>query len=195
MFDDTVKAQLEQALTGMRQNLEAGVADLKSDPKMALIIESHRKLNDLESVLDKPKTSLAELFGLEVSEKSEAKFAPARIDEYYSLQPLEAAKRYLKKKGSAATLDEIVAAIKAGGCKVNSAANLRKTLTRSTWQVAKVGNDIFGLVEFYGGRKRAAKKDKGTGSDTENGDDSEVNEEDEGGEAEGAEPEADSPVA
>lgn len=191
MFDDTVKAQLEQALTGMRQNLESGIMELRDDPKMALIIESHRKLNDLENMLDRPKTSLAELFGLEVSDKNEAKFAPARIDEYYSLQPLEAAKRYLKKKGSAATLDEIVAAIKAGGCKVNSAANLRKTLTRSTWQVAKVGKDAFGLVEFYGGRKRAAKKDKGAEADAEadaeNEDDSELNGETEGAEAEEAE--------
>ena len=167
MFDETVKAQLEQALTGMRQNLESGVAELKGDPRMAEIIESHKKLNDLENMLDRPTTSLAELFGLEVKEKPEARRTPIRIDEYFGLLPLEAAKRYLKRKGEAATLDEIVAAISSGGCKVNSPSNLRKTLTRSTWQVAKVGKDAFGLVEFYGGRKRGPKKEKTGGADGE----------------------------
>jgi hypothetical protein len=163
MFDENVKSQLEQALQGMRQNLEAGVAELKGDPKMSQIIASHKQLNDLEGMLERPKTSLAALFGLEAQEKLEPASA-IKIDEFYGLQPLEAAKRYLKRKGEAASLDEIVAAIKAGGCKVNSPANLRKTLTRSTWQVAKVGKDAFGLVEFYGPRKRMPKKDKADNS-------------------------------
>jgi hypothetical protein len=184
MFDETVKAQLEQALIGMKQNLEAGVAELKGDPRMAEIIESHKKLNDLEGMLDRSKTSLAELFGLGVAEKKEGRLT-IRMDEFFGLQPLEAAKRYLKKKGEAATLDEIVAAIQAGGCKVNSAANLRKTLTRSTWQVAKVGRDGFGLVEFYGGRKRGLKKDKATGAEGED-EPEEVNGEGDGKETESA---------
>lgn len=166
MFDETVKNQLEQALRGIRETLEASVADLKQDPKMVKIIETQIALNNLEGMLDRPKTSLAEVFGLESSEAKESSTA-VRIDEFFGLLPLEAAKRYLKKKGEAATLDEIVEKIRAGGCRVNSPANLRKTLTRSTWQVAKVGKDAFGLVEFYGGRKRVPKKERVAESETE----------------------------
>jgi hypothetical protein len=172
MFDETVKIQLEQALNGIRQTLDTNVAELKSDPKMMQIIEAHKALNDLEGMLERVKTSLAEVFGLE-SPKVEEKSVAGKIDEYYGLLPLEAAKRYLKKKGSAANLDEIVAAIRAGGCVVNSPANLRKTLTRSTWQVAKIGNNAFGLVEFYPHAKRGGKKkDKANG--TESGEASEI---------------------
>ena len=79
------------------------------------------------------------------------------LGEFCKIKPLEAAKRYLKKKGKAATLDEIISGIRAGGCVVNP-SNLRKTLSRAVWQVAKVGPDAFGLVEFYPHIARSRKK-------------------------------------
>lgn len=151
MLDQTLREQLQTIASGIRESLETHVAALKSDSKMVEIIETQKNLNKLEEMLGLPKTGLAQIFGLEeASEKLEsgAPSSAVELGEYYKIKPLEAAKRYLKKKGKAATLDEIVAGIRAGGCTVNP-ANLRKTLSRAVWQVAKVGPDAFGLVEFY----------------------------------------------
>ena len=65
MLNETVKAQLQQAATGVRQTLDESVAELRGDPKMVKIFETQKALNNLEEMLGQPKTSLAEVFGLE----------------------------------------------------------------------------------------------------------------------------------
>jgi hypothetical protein len=71
---------------------------------------------------------------------------------------LEAAKRFIKKRGRACTLDEIVSGICAGGCQDVKEEELGKSLSRSTLEVAKVGEDLYGLVEFYPEVKRERKR-------------------------------------
>jgi hypothetical protein len=92
-------------------------------------------------------------------------------DEFYGKESLEAAKMFLRKRGKPASLAEIIAGIKMGGGNPGSENALKMSLTRSTYQIAKINDDLFGLVEFYpGGLKRgrsAKKKNGGDSGDTD----------------------------
>jgi len=59
-------------------------------------------------------------------------------------------------KGSAATVDEIIDALKKGGCALGQHANrnLRITLSKNSYTFAPISGDTFGLWEFYGGRPK-----------------------------------------
>jgi hypothetical protein len=50
-------------------------------------------------------------------------------------------------------------ALETGGVQGNK-ETLRMSLSRSTWDVAKVGDDLYGLLEFYPHVKRGAKGKK-----------------------------------
>lgn len=149
-MNDTLMA----SITELRRKLENDVNDLKNDPKMAEVIKIYTALNTLEDLVGEPRTSLTRIFNLN-QESEESKF---NRDDFYGLIPLEAAKRFLKKKGRACQFNEIVDAIRSGGCEVSSEDELRVSLGRSTLEIAKVGNDFYGLVEFYPHIKRGRKK-------------------------------------
>jgi hypothetical protein len=116
----------------------------------------HTGLNALETTCGLPKTGLAELFDFKDAS------ATVRPTEFYGFSPLDAAKRYLKKKGAdGAAFSEIVAAVRSGGCPVTPTEEsvLRTSLSRSTIEVAKIGDsDFYGLVEFFPHVKRGRKK-------------------------------------
>jgi hypothetical protein len=57
---------------------------------------------------------------------------------------------FLRKRGKPASLADIISGIKAGGGNPGPEGSLRTSLTRSTYQIAKINDDLFGLVEFYG---------------------------------------------
>ena len=149
----------EAAINQLRGDLQEKAEDIKTDLRMEDIFRLHQALNTIEQLADREKTSLVEVFGLE----SDPRIRP---DEFYGLEPLDAAKQYLRKRGEARPLDEIVEALGSGGCTVLDMKKLRTSLSRSTWEVAKVGDDIYGLVEFYDHVQRGKKKsqrDEGDG--------------------------------
>lgn len=149
------------AIDSLRANIETAAAEIKSHPKMAEIIEWHQALNALEGIASKDKTPLTEFLGFG-AKASAADAAPVvRFDEFFGVPALEAAKRYLRKRTEARPFDEIVAAIKSGGGKVESEDDLRMGLSRSTLDVVKIG-DRYGLMEHYPHIKRGGKKKKGT---------------------------------
>ena len=53
----------------------------------------------------------------------------------------------------------IIEALKTGGVKADE-DTLRLSLSRSTWDVAKVGEDLYGLLEFYPHIKRGGRGKK-----------------------------------
>jgi hypothetical protein len=79
-------------------------------------------------------------------------------DEFVGLDALDAAKKFLKKPRKAVPFKDIVAAIRAGGGDPGSEQKLKVSLARSTWDIVKVGEDRFGLLEFYPHIKRGKKK-------------------------------------
>jgi hypothetical protein len=142
----------------LQSKIRGLVADLKSDPRMAEIISSHKTLGALEEHLKLPKTSLASYFGLaDETATAEGTLQIARHD-FFAMSALDAAKKFLKRKGIAAHFDEIVTAVKAGGAIFESEEELRTSLVRSTYEIKKVG-DMYGLTEWLG-QKTAKRKSK-----------------------------------
>jgi len=142
---------LTKLVSGLREQVEKLIVDIKSDPRMSKLASLHQALNTLEESCGMSKTKIADLFdfkeGMEI-----------RPDEFFGLEPLEAAKRFLRKKGKAATFGEIASMLQAGGCEIKDEAELRLSLARSTRQVVKVGADLYGLTEFYPDMNRGRKK-------------------------------------
>ncbi len=60
-------------------------------------------------------------------------------------------------------IDEIVQAVRAGGGRIDSEEDLRLSLSRSTYEVAKISENMYGLVEFYAHIKRERGKKKKVG--------------------------------
>jgi hypothetical protein len=134
---------LEFAIEELREQLANSVEAIKQDPKMTLVLKYHAALNTMEELVGLSPTSLTAAFGLESAVQS------VQPGEFYGLGALKAAKRFLKKRGKPASIDEIVTAVKAGGATVPSVDKLRVSLSRSTSDIAKVGPDHYGLLEFY----------------------------------------------
>lgn len=167
MLDNIARAAIETAMTQVRRSLESSVDALKHDSRMNQIIETHQALNKFEDMLGIKKTSLAQVFGL--NQEDEKGDTTIRPDEFYGYKSLEAAKLFLKKKGRACSLSEIVAGVRAGGGIVENEEELGRALARSTYQIAKIG-DNYGLLEFYphiqrGRSKRKRATSEATGAD------------------------------
>lgn len=141
------------AADALRATIAAKVEEVKANPTMAEILRHHMALNSLEDVMGRPKTSLASLFALESSAGGAAPAISFPPDEFVNLPALDAAKRFLRKVGKPARpFADIVKGIRAGGGVVNYEDKLRAQLVRSN-DVKKVGDDLWGLMEWYPARK------------------------------------------
>ena len=154
----------------------ATIADqIKSDPKITELRKLLQSLNVLEEMSGEPITSLGALLRFGSAEGGLVSFPSAtatRPDEYYGLEPLEAAKRVLKKLGRSATIVVIMAGIKSGGGETGSQDSLQLSLARSTVEIAKIKDGVFGLLEFYPhikrgkpGRRRKGEPDSTSGEE------------------------------
>jgi hypothetical protein len=143
---------LKEAALEIRRQIEQKVELLKASPEMVEVMTLHRGLNGLEDVLREARTVLADFFDpmlgtLEIAAPPLP--APgARFDEFYGVSDLQAAKIYLKKRTDARPFDEIVAAIRSGGAKVESEEKLRIGLSRSTLDIVKI-RDRYGHLDNY----------------------------------------------
>ena len=137
---------IRQAINQVRSDAEAQVEQLKSHPAMAELIRLHKGLNTLEDLAGDPITPLSALFGLGDSQNAPAAAPLVSVGEFYGLEPLEAAKRYLRKRGKPTTFDQIVDGIEAGSCEVPNRATLKVSLARSTFEIAKLSDDTFGML-------------------------------------------------
>lgn len=143
---------LEIAVVDLKGKIAERVALLKDDDNWREIERLYLGLGVLEDLCKMTKTDLASLLGI-------ASEGP-RITQYEfaGLPPLEAAKKYLRKiapKQKAASLDEIMAALETGNLKANR-DDLRTSLSRSTVEIYKAGDDIYGLVENFPHIKRGS---------------------------------------
>jgi hypothetical protein len=148
--------QVQTAADAIRSEVTQKANSLMADPQMTELVQLIHGLNALEGILQKPKTTLASLFLVkgEAPASVTATNVTVARDEFVHIPALEAAKRYLRKVGKttakeARTLDEIVNAIKSGGGEVPNISVLRTQLIRSTADIKKVSEDVFGLLEWY----------------------------------------------
>jgi hypothetical protein len=152
MADDNLKAAMDL----IRGKAELIADGFRSDPRITEIGKLLHSLNTLEELSGEPLTTMGTVlkFGMDESGSSSPAGASTRPDEYYGLEPLEAAKRVLKKIGRSAGISEIMAGIKAGGGETGSQSSLQLSLARSTMEIAKISDGVFGLLEFYPHIKR-----------------------------------------
>lgn len=147
---DHIKKTLEEFKTDAANQ----VADLKRAIESINMIERRYRL---------PLTSLTELeaFGVPALSELQPSLLPGpqrtgttdvRFDLYLGLPPLEAAKRYIEPFGHAVHFDEICDAVRRGGAATKGSDwkdKLHESLVRSTAEVVKVQDNVFGLVKFY----------------------------------------------
>lgn len=148
---------LVKAVEDLKGKIGERVAALKADPNWQEVQRLYSGLGVLEELCDQPKTDLTTLLGISTSKTQIGEF------EFAGLPPLEAAKSYLRKikliGQNATSLENIVSALKQGGLDVNK-DELRISLSRSTYEILKAGEDIYGLLENFPHIKRGSGKKK-----------------------------------
>jgi hypothetical protein len=154
---------LNETVEKLKSEIGSHIAAIKSEPAWTQIEKLYRALGTIEELAETPRTSLVELFGIEDGTGNNVRI---KKGEFYGLEALDAAKRFLKRKGEAASLDDIMSALNEGGVQAN-VETLRLSLSRSTWDVAKVGDDLYGLLEFYPHVKRGGKGKKAASANDE----------------------------
>jgi hypothetical protein len=155
---------IKEMAAKLRHLVEEKAAAIKSTPDFRELLRLHKSLNGLEGGLGEGPTPLVEFLGLAGSGISTGESAArsalpvVRVDEFFNMEALDAAKAYIKKHRDARSFQEIVTAIRAGGGKVEDEAKLRTGLGRSTLDVVKFG-DHYGWLDNY--PEERAKRMKG----------------------------------
>jgi len=92
-----------------------------------------------------------------------------RSDQFFRKSITAAAFEYLKAKGSAAPVEELIDVLKRGGCDLGASPlrNVKISLSKNSKVFAETGGNTFGLWEFYGGTPRAKKGTDSTQEITE----------------------------
>ncbi len=85
-----------------------------------------------------------------------------RPDEFFGMSHGDAAKAYLRRMGRAVLMEDLLEALKKGGCRIGG-ANPKKglyiALVRNVREFVPVGNGYIGLREFYPAKKLGRPKE------------------------------------
>jgi hypothetical protein len=158
-----MSSPFESAAAEARKLIAEQTAILRSHPAMIELVRLHAGLNAIEDLMQQPRTALGELLNLG-DLGGASPLSRVRFDDFVGMKDLEAAKKYLEEKATdARPFQEIVDAVKAGGSKVDSEEALRTGLSRSTYEILKIG-DRYGALKHYPQVKRGGKKRKGSDS-------------------------------
>lgn len=153
--------KLLEAIEALKTQADSQMSVLRALPEMSELIKLHAALNTLEDLCGIEKTSLVALFGFESGTSKVDNSRPiVQVGEFFGKAPLDAAKLYLKKKNKPASFDEIVESLGRGSCEVAKKNDLKLSLARSTFEIARLGDDNFGLLEWYP-EERAKRQGQG----------------------------------
>jgi hypothetical protein len=142
---------LENAVVDLKGKIAEQVIALQAEASWREIQRLHTGLNALEDICKLPRTELAAVLGIGSIDRPTIK-----PYEFAGLPALDAAKQYLRKiapNQKAASLDQILTGLESGNLKANR-DELRISLSRSTTEIYKTGEDIYGLVENFPHIKR-----------------------------------------
>jgi hypothetical protein len=147
---------LKDAAAELRRRIEAAVSEINALPQMAEIKTALQTLNGLEDLMKEQRTPLGEFFGVFVSgdvPRAPQSAAPAvKVDEFFGMKDLEAAKAFLRKSRDPLLLQEIIEGVRAGGGRIESEERVRSGLSRSTLDVVKIG-ERYGWLDNYPAEK------------------------------------------
>lgn len=152
-MNGSIPIHVVQTLEEFKQQLAAKLGEVRRILNL---------INTLEESYGQTKTTLSELGENSQIEAQGTALPPplapgrhtreVRLDEFLGDQPLIAAKKYLKRVGHAVPFDEIASAIQRGGAAIRGSdwrENLQTSLIRSTFDIVKIQEGVFGLTEFY----------------------------------------------
>jgi hypothetical protein len=159
-FTDTIEK--------LRGEIGSHISALKNNPEWAQVEKLYRALGTIEELADVPRSTLADLFGFAEAHAAGGGGARVKPGEFIGMPAIEAAKAYMgKKKAEAATLDEIMEAIKTGGANSATRESVATSLARSTWDVVKApGQELYQLVKYTPQVRRGKKRSAGAQADT-----------------------------
>jgi hypothetical protein len=160
------------AIGTLKSKISDRIAALQDDPTWQEIKKLYQGLGTLEELSGMEKTDLGALLGI-AGEAGGTSGAFIGKYEFVADSPLEAAKKYLRKiatkQQKAASLDELMDALVRGGLSKINRDDLRISLGRSTTEIYKAGEDIYGLLESFPnvrrgspGRKKGVQQGNGT---------------------------------
>lgn len=159
---------IQEMAAKLLEQLHTKVQALKETSEMQEVLKLHRALNALEEITQPgTPTTLASVFGLGAEPEAAGSAVPRfqlKPWEFTGLLPLEAAKKYLKLAGEPRSISDIADAINRHGGSAGSIDHLKTSLTRSTLDIVKVGEDMYGPIEFFPHIKRSGKPKKKTGA-------------------------------
>jgi hypothetical protein len=149
--NDSLKQTLEHFKQQRQKKLDEMLASLRGMDEAIRQIQMQlgETPEDSDSLAGLGSPVLAET--LRPSGKTGGVFTP-RADEFFGMSQSDAAKAFLEKVGHAVTLDELVAGLKAGACKVGGADPKRTlyiSLVRNVREFVPTGNNSIGLRKFY----------------------------------------------
>src|SRR5438105_9394029 len=142
--------------TSLRQTLEFFLAerakkveDIKRlDLTISQLRQSLGETVEDGKEIEVPSSPSANTQFVPLSPKSAGGRAPIRPDEFFGLQYSDAARNYLRKVGHAVGLDDLLDALRNGGCKVGGTDPKRVlyiSLVRNTRDFVPTGNGFIGL--------------------------------------------------
>ncbi len=141
MANEAIRAAIEE--------LHSKLADKQQE-----VSETKRAINVLRSTIGEPPEFT------ELQEENPRGGAQIRPDQYFRKSITSAAREFLQSKGSAATVTEIIDALRRGGCDLGTSPlrNVKISLSKNSKTFATVSDDVFGLWDFYGGSPRVKKE-------------------------------------
>jgi replicative superfamily II helicase len=148
------------------EGIKAGINELRE--KLAI---KEQEAADLKKAINVLLATIGE--GPEFAEfpREERRSTQVRPDQFFRKSITAAAYEYLKAKGGAASVDELIDVLKRGGCDLGASPlrNVKISLSKNSRVFAEIGNENFGLWEFYGGSPKSKKggEPTETGPDTD----------------------------
>jgi hypothetical protein len=157
------------SVDAVKKEIYERISELQGDPIWRDIQRLYQGLGNLEDLCGIPRTELGALMGISISTND----GPT-IDkfEFVTDTPLEAAKKFLRKiaaRQKAASMDEIVNALGRGGLVKIDRDELAESLSRSTAQIYKVSDDVYGLLENFPNVRRGSPGRKKSTTQRSNG--------------------------
>ena len=138
--------------------IKAAIAELRGK-----LVEKDLEVTDLKRAINLLLSTIGETPQFaDVQQDQTRRGLQLKPDQFFRKSITTAAQEYLKAKGEAATVPEIIEALKNGGCDLGASPlrNVKISLSKNSGTFAQVSDDVFGLWDFYGGSPRARKADE-----------------------------------
>jgi hypothetical protein len=153
---------LKAALDVLKSRLQTKIEEAQRLEMMIRELESEASGQPAEPGDSAASAYLGTLLPAAPSSQQGTRDVEIRPDEFFGMSHGDAAKAYLKRMGRAVLTEDLLEALKKGGCRIGG-ANPKKglyiALVRNVREFVPVGNGYIGLREFYPAKKLGRPKE------------------------------------